>query len=394
MTLLSYARLALDGIGANKLRSGLTMLGVIIGVAAVVSLVSIGQGAREQATEQLGTMAPDHLMVFAGGMGARMEGPRARPSVLLTPEDTAAIAGLEGVLAACSVVDFTAEVVVDDRRVTGTLVATEPDAAPTFRLVVAEGRFLDAGDRRGIVLGARLAGRLFPEGGALGQEVLLVDSAFTVLGVLAPQPSAVMYDFDRRGYISLADADELGMRAGLGHIAVRAEGRDRVSALAQAIEELVQTRHPGARFTIMHQQAMIEAIDSVLSVLTGVLTGIASISLVVGGIGIMNIMLATVTERTREIGIRKAIGARDRDILIQFLAEAAVLSVLGGLLGIALGLGGARLASRIIAHLPVATPWWGIGLAFGFSLAVGVVFGVWPALRAARMAPVAALRYE
>ncbi|MDQ7794493.1 MAG: ABC transporter permease [bacterium] len=392
MTLLAYARLALDGMGANKLRSGLTMLGVIIGVAAVVSLVSIGQGAREEATGRLGDMSPDHLMVTGGGMGPAPRG--SRPPARLTPADTAAISRLEGVLAACSVADSSGELAAGDLRVTGTVVATEPAAEAAFRLSLADGCFLAAGDRRGIVLGARLSVSLFPGGSAVGQEVLLADTAFTVRGVLAPQPSVLMYNFDRRSYISLEAADELGLRTELGHIAVRAESTAKVAALADEIESLLKERHSGAGVGVLHQQAMIDAIDSVLTILTGVLTGIASISLIVGGIGIMNIMLATVTERTHEIGIRKAVGARDRDVLLQFLVEAAVLSVVGGLIGIAVGIGGARLAARLIRHLPVATSWWGIGLAFGFSLAVGLFFGVWPARRAARMEPVAALRHD
>jgi putative ABC transport system permease protein len=396
MSLPELLRLALSRLRTNRLRAALTMLGVIIGVASVVALVGVGQGTTSNITNALSSLGTNLLTISP--TGASSDG-----STTLTLEDSEAIAELPGVAAVAPEVSTNQNVSAGTETTSTTVIGTT-SAYPTVRAYkVWQGSALtDVAVDRGLrvaVLGKSTADDLKLDASDIGSQIRIAGIDFTLAGILQPKGGAGFQDPDDQVLVPVSAVQKYFV----GGDSVRSIGVSVASATEMAttnarISALLRQRHDLAAaddddFQIFDQTQLLAAASTISGTLTLLLGGIASISLVVGGIGIMNIMLVSVRERTREIGIRKAIGARGSDILAQFLVEALTLSLLGGLLGVALGLGVSALIARVAGWTFAFTPAT-LAAAVVSSLLVGVVFGVWPARQAARLDPIAALRYE
>jgi putative ABC transport system permease protein len=392
MNPLELLRLALSRLRTSRLRAALTMLGVVIGVASVVALVGVGQGTTSNITSRLASLGTNLLTVSPSG-GAST----------LTLEDAAAIRKVDGVAAVAPELQTSATIARGTKSSTSSVVGTSADYARVRAYDVWQGSFLtDAAVERGLrvaVLGSTTASDLGLDATSLGSTVTIDGLPFQVIGILQPKGGAGFNNPDDQVLVPLAAIQKYFVAGDtIRTIGVSVASEDRMTEVTDAITALLRDRHElaatdTADFSVFNQTQLLDAASSISATLTLLLGGIASISLIVGGIGIMNIMLVSVRERTREIGIRKAVGARGRDILWQFLIEALTLSLLGGLIGILLGLAVSALIGQLAG--------WGlqfspstVAAAVVFSLIVGVVFGVWPARQAARLDPIAALRYE
>ena len=411
MDVYGNLRLALRALAANKLRSGLTMLGMIIGVAAVITLMSIGRGAEQMITAQIRTMGTNILFISPGAQ--RANGVRlAQGSVpTLTLEDAAAIeANVPAVALVAPEFGTFAQVVAGPVNRNTRLVGVTPAYREVRNFEVAAGEFIGDHHVQGrsavAVLGSVVAADLFPDIDPIGQAIKINRVSFRVIGVLAPKGSQAMGNQDDLVLAPITTVQQrisrqvtVSGRPNVGTINVQVVDRERMAEASAEIAALLRERHRVVEddFTIFSQEELLAVSQQIGGTLTLLLGSIAGISLLVGGIGIMNIMLVSVTERTREIGIRKAVGARRRDILSQFLIEAVMVSVVGGTAGILLGSGASYLISMIDLggqSLPsVVTPD-AVALATGVSAAVGLFFGIYPAGRAARLNPIDALRYE
>jgi putative ABC transport system permease protein len=397
MSVFELLRLALSRLRTSRMRAALTMLGVIIGVASVVALVGVGQGTTTNITNRLSSLGTNLLTISpTGGSGGAS-------TTTLTLDDAEAIAGLDSVSGLAPEVSTSLTVTAGDRSTDTTIVGTTTAYSTVRAYDVWQGSFLtDAsvdGALRVAVLGATTADDLGLAADDLGTEISIAGIPFTVIGILQPKGGATFQDPDDQVMVPVGTVQKYFV----GGDSVRtigvsvADGAD-MNAVSSEITTLLRGRHEltGSDqndFSVFNQTQLLAAASSISGTLTLLLGGIASISLVVGGIGIMNIMLVSVRERTREIGIRKAIGARGRDILAQFLVEALTLSLLGGLIGIVVGLGASALIGQLAGWGFVFNPATLVAAVL-FSLLVGVVFGVWPARQAARLDPISALRYE
>ena len=403
MTLLDLVRLALGRLAAARLRSLLTMLGIIIGVASIVSLVAVGQGATAGITAQLAGLGTNLLTVNPGSSVFGVTRQAAGSATTLTLGDAEAIARIDGVAGVSPERATQRIVVAGDQNTTTSIVGTTEAYADVRSETPWQGTFLTrpAVDRslRVAVLGASTADDLGLGEGDIGSEISIGGIPFRVTGILQPKGGSSFLNQDDKILVPIGVIERYFVGGdSLRSIGVSVADADRIPDVKALITSTLAARHdiaPGDSndFSVFDQTQLLETVQQVTGLLSVLLAGIASISLVVGGIGIMNIMLVSVRERTREIGIRKAIGARSRDILVQFLIEALTLSVIGGLLGIALGLAVTALIGAIAGWGFVFDPMT-LVVALGFSLAVGVVFGVWPARQAARLDPIAALHYE
>ncbi len=405
MSLIESIRVALRILIANKLRSGLTMLGIIIGVMAVVALVSIGQGAQASIMESIQSLGANVVFILPGQV--RQSGVATGISApTLTLEDAEALAHIPDVTAVAPEVGRMVQITYGRNNTNTRLVGTTPGYRVVRNVELAQGVFFrredDIQTLRVVVLGAQVAQDLFGTSPAVGQRVKINHIPFTVIGVLAPKGGfGPAGSFDNAVYVPIRTAYRyLGGRGvvGTGHvvaaITLSVASEDRVDAVVDQVITLLRARHNGEEdFRILTQQDFLDTMEQVMSIFTVFLGAIAGISLLVGGIGIMNIMLVSVTERTREIGIRKAVGARNRDILLQFLVESVVLSVLGGIIGVGLGVLAAQMVNLSGVFTTQITPG-SVLLALGFATAVGIFFGLYPARRAAKLNPIEALRYE
>lgn len=394
MRLAEAWRVALDALRANRLRSGLTMLGVVIGVAAVVVLVAIGTGAKREVEQQVEGLGSNLLIVVPG----RLEFNSAPSVSRLSLSDVEAVGRVVGDPSRVAVTVTSGETVRAGTRSTFTTVQGVLETTPqVFVRPVARGSYVTSSDvdtaRRVAVLGATVAGALFGDRDPIGQQVSVAGVRFRVVGVFAPLGQSLGVDRDDEVHIPVTTAHRLYGTNRIDGIAVKAPDRERIDDLGNRIVAELTERHPDTEFSAVTQEQILGVLGDILGVLTGVLAAIAGISLLVGGVGVSNIMLVSVRERTREIGLRKAVGARPRDIGVQFLLEAVLLTTLGGVTGMALGVGGALLVARW-SPVPAAITWWSLALAFGVSAVVGIVFGVVPAQRAGRLDPVEALRTE
>ncbi len=395
MRTLELVRLALSRLRRSRVRAALTMLGVIIGVASVVGLVSVGRGTTARITEQLSSLGTNLLTISPTGRTA---------DSTLTLDDAAAIAALQGLAAVAPEIETTGTVATSATNTTSTsIVGTSAQYAQVRAYEVWQGTFLSDVEAdhslRSVVLGASVASNLGLGAEAVGRDVLINGLPFEIVGILQPKGGAGFNNPDDEVLVPLSTVTQYFVGgSGVRAIGVSvADGVD-MQSMKDAIAELLRVRHGiGASdtddFQIFDQTQLLQAATTISGTLSLLLGGIASIALVVGGIGIMNIMLVSVRERTREIGIRKALGARGRDILSQFLIEAVTLSLVGGAIGIGAGLIVSALIGRLAGWGFIFDPAT-VAVATLFSLAVGVVFGVWPARQAARLDPVAALRYE
>ena len=395
MSLLELLRLALSRLRTSRLRAALTMLGVIIGVASVVALVGVGQGTTSNITNRLSSLGTNLLTISPTGGGAS--------SGTLTLDDADAIAKLSTVAAVAPEASTSQLVAAGTKTSTTTIIGTS-SAYPTVRAYdLWQGTFLtDPSVDRGLrvaVLGATTATNLGLGASDVGSQITVGGIPFQVIGILQAKGGSGFQDPDDQVMVPVGVVQKYFVGGdSVRTIGVSVAEADQMTATKATITALLRDRHDlaaadTADFNIFDQAQLLETASSISSTLTLLLGGIASISLVVGGIGIMNIMLVSVRERTREIGIRKAVGARGRDILAQFLVEALTLSLLGGLIGIAVGLGVSALIGRLAGWGFAFSPGT-VAIAVLFSLAVGVVFGVWPARQAARLDPISALRYE
>jgi putative ABC transport system permease protein len=399
---------ALESLTSNKMRSGLTIIGIVIGVAAVIAIISIGRGAEGTITGSIQGIGTNLLFVFRGG-SEDVRNPKP-----LTLGDAAAIADpfqAPSVIGVAPLLQGSVKVAAGGETTNTQIEGITPDYSPVRNLYVTEGEFINEehilGKASVVLLGTDVGDKLFGRKEALvGETVRIEGQPFRVIGVLESKGGSSFSNEDDRVLVPLTTAQTRLLRRST---------RDRIDAImAQAISaeavpqanieiaQILRARHRtdiGADdFTIFTQQDFLDTAQTITGVLTIFLGGIAAISLLVGGIGIMNIMLVSVTERTREIGLRKAMGARKADILVQFLTESSLLSLFGGIIGIGLGTVISIIVGRIAeASGTMLTPSIGIDtilLATLFSTAVGLFFGIYPANRAASLEPVEALRYE
>jgi putative ABC transport system permease protein len=392
--LAEAVRVAIDALRANRLRSGLTMLGVIIGVAAVVVLVAIGTGTKREVEQQVEGLGSNLLLVVPG----RLDIGSAPATSRLSLDDVDAVSRVVGDPGRVAVTVTSGETVRSGTRSTFTSVLGVLETTPrVFVRDLGRGSYLTSSDvdtaRRVAVLGSSVARSLFGDRDPVGQQVSIAGVRFRVVGVFAPLGQSLGVDRDDEVHIPVTAAHRLYGTERIDGIAVKAPDREGISQLGDRIVAELSRRHPESEFSAVTQEQILGVLGDILGVLTGVLAAIAGISLLVGGVGVSNIMLVSVRERTREIGLRKAVGARPRDIGLQFLIEAVLLTSLGGTIGIGLGVGTALLVGAL-SPVPAAITWWALTLAFGVSAAVGIVFGVVPAQRAGRLDPVVALRSE
>ncbi len=414
MNLSENFRMALTALVANKLRALLTMLGIIIGVAAVITLVSVGRGVEGVVLSEFEGLGNNLLFVFPGQMGPEQQGPLRSGGAGLTDEDVAALADplrVPDVLRVVPLYERPAIVVNGrhDARTTITGTTTDYVNIRDFHPVV--GDFFQEQDiqqtARVAVLGQTVYENLFPDGGSpIGETIRINNVNFRVIGLMEEKGGSGFNDQDDVIFVPISTAQRRLFPAR------RPDGQLRVDfILAELVDETRQdaaitemtlvlreqhniTFEDEDDFTVLSQEELVGALSQITSVLTVFLGVIAGISLLVGGIGIMNIMLVSVTERTREIGLRKAVGAKRRDILWQFLIEAMVMALVGGVIGLLLGASGSLLISNLSDSLQPTLAWDSVALAIVFSAAVGLFFGIFPALRAARLNPIDALRYE
>lgn len=409
MTLLQAFIEALESLSGNKLRSGLTVLGIVIGVAAVIAMLAVGQGAQASITGSISGIGTNLLFVFRGDPGDNVRNPK--PLTLGDADalrDQFAAPSIEAVAPALQgngVVSFGGE------QTSPQLFGVTPEYFQVRNMNLAEGEFITEEHMLGrasvVIIGSEVAETLFGHAdGVTGETVRIEGQPFRVIGVLETKGGGAFGSEDNQVIVPFTTAQSRLIRRSTNDrvdvIFVQAVSGDVVTQASDEIATILRSRHRtpvGADdFTVFTQQDLLSTFQSITGILTVFLGGIAGISLLVGGIGIMNIMLVSVTERTREIGLRKALGARRRDILIQFLTESSLLSLIGGIIGIILG----WLISFIVGQIAAAnetafTPIVGtdaILLATIFSAAVGLFFGIYPANRAASLEPVEALRYE
>ncbi len=404
---------ALESLSSNKARSLLTILGVVIGVAAVIAMLSIGQGAQAQITSQIESVGTNLVYVYPGATRQAGVATAAGSAGTLTMNDATALAQLPDVVAVAPELDSRGQVAFLGQNANTRIVGSTPDYQTIRNFTMADGEFISESNvvsrSSVVVLGDTVAQELFgSDSGVVGQSIRIRNQPFRVIGVLAPKGGTGFGNQDDQVIVPITTAQTrlVGNSTFRGAsvisvINIQADSPNNVTNVMNSVTDQMRTQHhtsPGSDdFTVSSQQDILGTINQVTGVLTIFLGGIAGISLLVGGIGIMNIMLTTVTERTREIGLRKAIGARRRDILLQFLVEAMTLSVLGGIVGTALGWTIAHLMGRVSLGGSAITPVVSVSsilLATVFSLVVGLFFGIYPAARAARLQPVEALRYE
>jgi putative ABC transport system permease protein len=402
-------RFAVGAIAAHPMRSALTALGVVIGVAAVVMMTSVGLGAQKRVEQALSGLGTNMLVIRSGGGRGpgRVRG-EAGSGVSLTSRDAEAIRELDGVRAVSPAVTGGAQLVAEGTNWRSRVEGVTPDYMIARDLELTSGQMFDEQSaetgRKVAVLGPTVVTELYGEGAdPVGQRLRIGPVPFTIVGVLASKGQTGFQDQDDIVLVPLDAARSRIVGRGLSgdqvnQVYVKAVDEDALFTLENDVAELLRQRHriqPGEEddFNVQNLTSIQEAAQSSTQTFTILLAAVAGVSLLVGGVGIMNIMLVSVTERTREIGLRMALGAKRNDVLIQFSLEAIALSLGGGIIGLTIGVSGALIMSKL-GDWPAAIPTWAAPLALGFSSFVGVVFGAYPAWRAAQLDPIEALRRE
>ncbi len=399
MSLLEGLRGALFSLRTNKLRSGLTMLGIIIGIAAVIAVVTVGLGGKAAIMQEMEKSGVNLFVMYtkSGGNGGQGDGSR------LTLQDgeslKRALPQIKTLLPAS--VEYTA-LEANQRRSSAMVVGTTPEFADLRNRDIARGRFFSeeefSADRRVVVIDQTLGDQLFGAGNPLGQQVIIASVPCRVIGVLAKDVS-MFAQFNvgpqnAYAYMPWGTWSDVFQSRQVDQLEGATYREADLASTIDSAKRILNVRHGTTnQYEAFNVQQLVQSANMIMRILTSFIGLVAGISLLVGGIGIMNIMLVSVTERTREIGLRKAVGAKERDILLQFLLEAIVLSLIGGIIGIALGVGSALVASHLLNWPPLLSGW-AIISAVSFSIGVGLFFGFYPALKAAKLEPMAALRYE
>lgn len=370
-------RVAVTALRANRLRSLLTMLGVVIGVAAVVVLVAIGTGAKQEVETQVNGLGANLVIVVPGKLEIGSAPTRSR----LQLEDADRVGRALGQPGEVAVTLSSGETVrFGSRSAFATVNGTNPAVPKVFVRPVARGTYLRESDvdtrRRVAVIGSGLADALFDGADPLGRNVSVGGVRFRVIGVFAEVGSSLGADRDSEVHIPVTAAQRLFGDVRVDALALKAPTTAQIEQTRQTALAVLADRYPDEEFSAVTQDQILGTVGRILGLLTTVLAAIAAISLLVGGVGVSNIMLVSVRERTREIGLRKAVGARTRDITLQFLLEAVLLTTIGGVIGIALGVGGSLGLAAAVDQLPAVITWWSPALAFTVSAAVGIFFGV------------------
>jgi putative ABC transport system permease protein len=410
MSVLGLLRVAMRALAVNKLRSLLTMLGIIIGVAAVIVMIAVGGGAQERVQEQIASLGSRLLLIVSGSTTASGARTGFGGGLTLSEDDAAAIARDLPETRSAAVLRGTAQVVWGNQNWSTVIFGATQDYMEIRQWVLASGRSFDAADQAGAakvcLIGQTVARQLFGGADPVGQVIRVRRVPFTVIGLLEAKGQSMMgTDQDDTILMPISTARQrvlgvsnLAKQRSVGAIWVQVGERQDMKAAEEQVRALLRQRHrlqagQDDDFSLRNLEEVAATQEASSRVLALLLAAVASVSLVVGGIGIMNIMLVSVTERTREIGLRMAVGARTRDILGQFLVEAVTLSLIGGLAGIAIGIGTA-LGIAELAGWRIVLSAESVLLAVVFALAIGVLFGFYPARKAARLNPVEALRFE
>jgi putative ABC transport system permease protein len=402
---LQTALIALRALRRNKMRSMLTALGIIIGVASVVAMVAVGNGAQARITSQVSALGQNLLMVFAGSKKSGGVNSGLGSASAITLSDAEALSReIPDVMAVSPEVSVTAQAIANGRNWSTSVMGESPDYLKIRDWKLAAGSMFTQSEIRSAakvaVIGSKTANELFGPLNPVGQSVRIKNIPFTIIGLLESK-GAGMGGMNQDDRIIIPYTTAMKRLTGdryLRSVNVQIRSSDRMDIAQQQITSLLRQRHRLASdqsddFNIFNQKEIADTVNSISKIITLLLGSIAGISLVVGGIGIMNIMLVSVTERTREIGIRIAVGAQPGDIRLQFLIEAVTLSLLGGLIGVLCGVGASRLVG-MVADFQAVVSTGSIILAFGVSSVIGIFFGFYPAHKAARLNPIDALRYE
>ncbi len=394
---LEIFKVALRSLWANKVRSFLTMLGIIIGVAAVIALVSIGTGLKLFITEQFEALGSNLIYVYPGDLSGGFREQALISKIRLEDQHHQAIARLDIPIEAISAMTQVAdEAKYRENTFTSVILGAESSYGQIANVDLEIGRFFSENEeerrKKVAILGNRAVEEIFPGIDPLGKSFFLAGTSFEVIGTLEEQGGGAMgsSSIDDTIIIPLETAKTLFSQEEYSAIVIKAQSEEDIDEIKASVEEELLGFFDEGDFSVLDQRQILNQIDSILGMLTLALGGIAAISLLVGGIGIMNIMLVSVTERTAEIGLRKAVGAENKDILIQFIIESVLLSVLGGLIGVVFGILGSL---AIGSFLETAVTPWSVLLAFSISTLIGIIFGVAPAKKASSLDPIEALRY-
>jgi putative ABC transport system permease protein len=397
VNILESFRIATRAVLANKARSLLTMLGVIIGVSAVILLVAIGTGVQKEITGTIEGLGSNLLFVFPGQIntsGGGFGGPPQQGHPFNTGDAKLIQTRVTGVDAVVPVASSSAVLKLGSTSGHSSLLGATEQGAQVFSATLGGGRHYNRSEvdasARVIDIGYTIKSSLFPSSDPIGQVITVNGQRFTVIGWYQKQGGSLSGDQDNQAYLPITTLQNLTGTNDVRLIVIKVTNAADIDLIRAQVKRALAPKYQD-NVTVMSQDQTLGILSTVLGTLTYMLAGIAGISLLVGGIGIMNIMLVSVSERTREIGIRKAVGARTWDILSQFVIEAMMLSVTGGVLGIVLGAIGAGALSAVV---PTEITPWAVGLAFFFSAGVGVFFGVYPAWKASKLDPIDALRYE
>ncbi len=396
MTPMSLLKYSLASLSGNRLRTGLSLVGVMIGVAAVLVLTALGEGARRYVTDQFSSLGTNLLVVLPGKTETSgLVGFGGIPNDLTLLDAQAVARGTRAAERVAPLSMGTEEIEYRARRRQVAIIGTTAEYQPARQLVVEKGEFLPPGDwTRGspvVVLGQKAAAELFGAESPVGKVIRVGEWRIRVIGVLARQGVKMGLDFDDIAIIPVATGMQMFNRSSLFRILVQTYAHADLEEAKKTVRSILTERHEEEDITVITQDAVLATFSSILRVLTLALAAIAAVSLSVAGIGIMNVMLVSVSERTREIGLLKALGVARGQILAVFLAEAGLISTIGGLLGLSLGWALVQILLQVFPALPARSPTWAVVAAFVTSVAVGLVFGILPARRATKLDPIEAL---